>query len=135
MRLLRTASAIHLRRLIAGVLSMIFGMIARVATSDDVPDVSGTRTGLWSVPNSGGTVTLTVKQNGSMVTGDIAFKVDLKGDRNYSQGPISGTVGRKNGQYVLSFTSGRVRADLDISDAEIKGPFCLQVCGTMSFRR
>ena len=86
-------------------------------------------------PTLAGTVMLTVRQNGSIVTGDIALKVDLKGDRTYSQGAISGSVDRRNGQYVLSFTSGRLRADLEISDAEIKGPFCLQFCGTMSFAR
>ena len=123
------------RALALGVFLMVLGIITRVAMSDDVPDVSGTRTGLWNVSNSGGTVTLTVKQSGSTITGDIAFKVDLKGERNYSQGPISGTVSWKNGQYVLSFTGGRVRADLDISDTEIKGPFCFQLCGTMSFAR
>ena len=114
---------------------MVVGLITQVAMSDDVPNVSGTRTGLWSMSHAGGTVMLTVKQNGSIVTGDIALKVDLKGDRTYSQGAISGNVDRRNGQYVLSFTSGRLRADLDISDMEIKGPFCLQLCGTMSFAR
>lgn len=114
---------------------MVLGMITRVAMSDDVPDVSGTRTGLWNVSNSGGTLTLNVNQDGSLVTGDIAFQVDLKGARNYSSGAISGTVKRRNGQYVLSFSSGRLQADLDISDTEIKGPFCLQLCGTMSFPR
>jgi len=122
-------------RLALGVVLMAFGLITRVAVADDVPDVSGTRTGVWNVSESGGTVTLTMKQNGSMVTGEIAFKVDLKGDRPYSQGAIAGTVSRKNGRYVLSFSGDRLRADLDISDTEIKGPFCLHLCGTMSFVR
>jgi hypothetical protein len=104
---------------------IVLCMIAPIAMSNNVPDVAGTRTGLWSTSNAGGTVTLTVKQNGSAVTGEIALKVDLKGERTYSHGPISGTVDRRNGQYVLSFSSGRLRADLDISGTEIKGPFCM----------
>jgi hypothetical protein len=116
---LRTGFSVCRRRLlITGVFLMVLGMIARVATSDDAPDVSGTRTGSWNMPNSGGTVTLTVKQDGSLVTGDITFKVDLKGARNYSASAISGTVSKRNGRYVLSFSGGRVQADLNVSDGD-----------------
>src|SRR5262245_29191897 len=123
------------RLLIVSACLMVVGIVVPVVMSDDVPDVSGTRAGVWSTSNAGGTVTLTVKQNGTMVTGDIVLKVDLKGDRAYSRGAISGTVDRRDGRYILSFTSGRLRADLDISETEIKGSFCLHQCGTMSFAR
>lgn len=69
--------------LITGV---VLGAIVPVAMSEDVPDVSGTRTGPWTLSSSSGTVTLTVKQDGSAVTGDIALRVDLKGRGNYSSG-------------------------------------------------
>jgi hypothetical protein len=35
--------------MIAGIFMMVVGLITQVAMSDDVPNVSGTRGGLWSM--------------------------------------------------------------------------------------
>ena len=113
----------------------VFGLMtlsmAPSVMGDDIPDLTGTRRGNWSVSAYGGAVTLTVVQSGSKVKGEL----DLKGARNFSYGAISGNVSKQGEQYVLSFTSGRLKADLNVTDTQISGPFCLEQCGTMTFTR
>jgi hypothetical protein len=110
--------------ILRAALTVVLGM-ASVSSAQDVPNFDGTHSGTWQVSTYSGAVTLTIKQKGTKVSGDI----DLKGARNFSYDTVTGNI--SNG--VLHFSSGQLSGDLSITDAGISGPFCHSMCGQMNF--
>jgi hypothetical protein len=135
MRLRLLVFSVSYPRVVLAVGALCVFALAACATAPASPpklpevDVTGNWEGEWRGPQGAGLLSLTLKQDGAKVTGQMAL---TDGPPELRSAPVTGEVSGKS----FSFSStGLFRADLSVTGDEMSGPFVYRLHNTMSLKR